>query len=119
MSGFTILKELGETPATLNGKYTRVYVPKGTLCQGDGKPRTNTTAENDENGFNPVTSYGGKYYRVSCNIGDAKYENIDLYESEKGFGWQKTVGGRRKNNRTAKKQRKNRSSSRHRARRLR
>jgi hypothetical protein len=52
-------------------------------------------------------------------IGDAKYENIDLYESDKGFGWQKTVGGRRKNNRTAKKQRKNRRSSRHRARRLR
>ena len=112
MPGFTILKELKETPAKLKGEYTRVYLPKGTVCEGDSEPRKNVIENENEN------DYGGKYYRVSCEIEGNKYDNIDLYETEKGWGWQQTAG-RRKNNRTAKKQRKNRRSSRHRARRLR
>jgi len=107
MSRFTILKELRETPARL---YKRVDLPEGTVCEGDGKPHKNVNV----NGYD----YGGEYYKVSCEIEGNKYDNIDLYKTEKGWGWQQT-GGRRKNNRTAKKQRKNRRSSRHRARRLR
>jgi hypothetical protein len=65
MDSYIINKDLTETPAALNGKYTRITIPAGTICVGNRR-------------VNEGEFLAGVV--VSCKIGNQQYTNITLYD---------------------------------------
>jgi len=77
MPTYTILGTIYQSPATgSNGHFTRVDLPAGTVCEGDGVV--------EGSGF-------GQFVVVSCTVGGKKYNTIALFKAYEGENWEERV----------------------------
>jgi hypothetical protein len=93
--GYKIVKKLQGVYASLEGKYTRVDLPVGTICYKTGRSQSD---------FDPGVV-------VSCLVDGNVYTHITLGDNDKDPIFVELSGGRRRNRRSTKKARRNRRRS--------